>query len=553
MKRLFIPDHYVPLLLMADGAVCLFIVFFAHSAGIDTNAQWGIKRFIFLMIGSFLSGLSIYIFHKKLIILGGESMKLFLTVSHLWAAVIVIYVWLITFGTFTEWRASTQYYPQLAAAFKKNQLHVDTAPAPELLSSIDPYNIERRPAFDDDIWDLSLYKGKFYLYWGPIPALVLIPLQTLLKIRLLDMHLVFLFFCGLLIFNSLILLRLQRLFFPTIGAKHFALSILVAGLILPIPWSLSTPDVYEAAIGAGQFFLIGGIYFAILAFTGGKPGINLVLTGLFWALSVGSRAINALPIIFLTAFVIVHSWRTKKENWLYSMTCLLTPLILGALLIGWYNWVRFDSPLEFGIRYQITIYNLNRDMPLAFQLDYLPYNLLAYILMPPEWISNFPFLKPIGLSDMLQGFNIISPKLYAAGNVSGLLFSAPFLLFALVPFSKRVGSAGVENTHIPAWILSMLGGSFLVSLITILLYYYGQVRFLSDLISQITLLAILGYWTFLYKFRTSLFSTNFANFLILFTLIAGLLLSVTSENGRMEKLNPDLINRFQNEWPTGIQ
>jgi hypothetical protein len=30
------------------------------------------------------------------------------------------------------------------------------------------------------------------------------------------------------------------------------------------------------------------------------------------------------------------------------------PLVFGAIALGWYNWARFDSPFEFGMRYQLT-------------------------------------------------------------------------------------------------------------------------------------------------------------------------------------------------------
>jgi hypothetical protein len=219
--------------------------------------------------------------------------------------------------------------------------------------------------------------------------------------------------------------------------------------------------------------------------------------------------------------------------------------MMGAILIGWYNWVRFDSPLEFGLRYQITIYNLNRDMPLAFQADYLPYNILAYVLLPFRFIAKFPFIEPIGLSDMLQNLGIDQPKLYAAGNVTGMLFFAPFLLFALTPFFKKnsVREDEQPRSQLKTLTLYLLGGSFLVSFLCLLLYYYGQMRFMVDVISQITLLAIIGYWMTIQKTSSSKSYFRLANLLILFTLTVSLLLAVTSESNRMQKLNPELIDK----------
>ncbi len=541
MQRDSIPNHYIPILLFADGLVSVCFAIFAHTLGMDPTPDWGRSRLFLFLLGMALIITALVLFKQRTSFTSAETTKTVVLFAHLWAFIFIIYTWYITFGTFTEWRASTHYYSLLADAFGKGQLHVDVEPGAALLAAADPYNSEGRPAFDDDVWDLSLYKGKLYLYWGPVPAVLMTPVQLVLKTRLADMYPVFFFLCGLLIFNSLIIVKIWRKFFTDIPAWNIIVSIFVVGLVLPIPWSLSIPDVYEAAIGAGQFFLIGGIYFIILAFENEVKKRYLFLAGLFWACSVGSRAINVIPILFLIALTAFWFWKDQPKNWMTFAAALLTPLAAGALLLGAYNWARFDSPLEFGLRYQITIYNLNRDMPLAFQADYLPYNIGAYILQPFDFITSFPFIRPIGYSAMLQSRGITEPKLYAAGNVTGILAFAPFLVLAILPFLKKRASSPFSAQPLTIY---LLGGSFLISFTSLLLYYYGQMRFLVDVISQITLLAIFGYWLILRRSHYKKTMLHFSNFLILVTLIASLLLAVTSESGRMPKLNPALMDKI---------
>ncbi|MCK6584613.1 MAG: hypothetical protein L6Q49_16080 [Anaerolineales bacterium] len=543
-------------LLFIDGLIAIGCAIFAHVLGFDPNPDWGRSRIILFLSGGLLLTLSIFLRRKNPAFISSEATKTFTIIGHTWAVILIIYVWFITFGTFTEWRASTRYYSLLADAFGKGQLHVDVEPGAALLAADDPYNNEGRPPFDDDVWDLSLYKGKLYLYWGPVPALLMTPIQLALNKDLADIYSVFFFFCGLLIFNSLILFKMWRLFFANIPARNVTASLLVLGLILPIPWSLSIPDVYEAAIGAGQFFIIGGIYFVILAFelllkppssaamTLSRAGVSLFLAGLFWACSVGSRAINVLSILFLTILTLYWIWKTEFTNKTRLSIALLTPLALGAFLIGWYNYARFDSPLEFGLRYQITVQNMNRDMPLAFELNYLPHNFTAYVLQPFQFDSGFPFIRPVGYTALLQDRGLAAPGLYAAGNVTGILFFAPFLLLAFIPFVKRnsPGENKEMTSDLRRFVLYLLGGSFLVGFTSILLYYYGQMRFLVDVISQITLLAVFGYWTVVRRFPKTYL--HLANILLAFTLIFSLLLAFTSESGRMEKLNPALTDRL---------
>ena len=546
MHRPAIPDQIVPILILADGFVSILLAVFAFTLGIDPNPDWGRSRIFIFFIGVVLICISLILYKQRPAFTRNETSKIIFSLSHVWAVIFVIYTWFITFGTFTEWRASTRYYTLLADAFSKGQLHVDVEPGAALLAATDPYNSESRPGFDDDVWDLSLYKGRLYLYWGPVPALLLTPAQLVLKTSFSDMYLVFFFLCGLLIVNTLIILKLWRLFFPNIRLRHVTLSIFVVGLILPPLWALSIPDVYEAAIGAGQFFLVGGIYFLILAFEKNIQKRYLFLAGLFWACSVGSRAINVLPILFLTALPLFWIVKNRPKDWMRLTASLVTPLALGAILIGWYNYARFDSPLEFGLRYQITIYNLNRDLPLAFQADYLPYNIAAYVFQPFEFISGFPFIQPVGFSELLQNRAVNEPKLYSAGHMTGMLFFAPFLLFSFVPFFKRktVEAAEQIHFHLQKLTIYLLGGSFIISIASLLLYYYGQMRFLLDFISQITLLAILGYWMVIQNSKRSKLYLHLANILISITLIASLLLAVTSESGRMQKLNPLLIHKI---------
>jgi hypothetical protein len=329
-------------------------------------------------------------------------------------------------------------------------------------------------------------------------------------------------------------------------------------MILPILWAVNIPDVYEAAIGAGQFFMIGGIYFVLSAFkqdsSVGKW--NLFWAGVFWACSVGSRAINSLSVIFLAAFVVFWIVKNipKPINWikvLQEITPLFIPLVIGAFAIGWYNWARFDSPLEFGLRYQITIFNLNKQMNLVFKPDYFLPNLYGYIFQPFEVIARFPFIQPIDGSGILNKLNIESPYLYAAGRLTGLLFCAPFLTLSLMhlfPNSKKDLSVTAKPYNL---LIYLLAGSFLIGFFTILFYFFGQMRFLVDIISQITLLAIIGYWELISRNqkRNSIPSKYFislANLLIVVTIFISFLLAFSSETSRMEKLNPLLIEKINN-------
>ena len=570
IKKILMTNFIIPILLLIDGAACILAAVFAQNIGLDPNAAWGPSRFILLDIGIILISISLLaVFFtqrgnhfRKFIVQSETSITLFL-LGHIWAVIFTVYAGFITFGNFTTWNHTTHYYTQLADAFSHGYLYVDLQLGKSLSGAVDLNDPANRPPFDDEIWDMSLYKGKFYLYWGPVPSLLIMPIQLIVDKKVTDNYLVFFFLSGLLIFNSLIILRLWKKFFPQIPAQYVYGCIPLIGLILPIPWSTGIPNVYEAAIGAGQFFLIGGIYFSLSVFEQ-FPAFDkksLFLAGLFWACSVGSRAINVFSVIFLVLVVLVWILKVlpKPINWILyyrSIYSLLLPLIVGAIMIGWYNWARFDSPLEFGLRYQITIYDLNKQSNLVFEPGYFFTNLYAYIFHPYVVIAGFPFIQPTAASAALQKFNVIAPQFYYAGRVTGLLFSAPFLLLGLVHlFSENKVVAQEASSPLSRsyrFVLFLFGGSFLLNFSILLFYFYGQERFLVDFISQITLLAIVGYWQLIAaKIRSNTLSQKLlltaANLLIIFTICAGILLAFSSETSRFAELNPhffETINQF---------
>lgn len=562
MRQPAIPDRTIPILLLLDGLICAYFSIFAHQIGLDPNPDWGRFRLILLLTGITLASLSLLLLFLKQTdrITNSETAKTGFLLGHIWAVIFVIYAWFITFGNFTTWRNTTRYYTQLADAFSRGQLHVDADPGPALLAAEDPYSSTSRPPFNDEVWDMSLYKGKFYLYWGPVPALLITPIQFFTDAKVTDIYLVYSFFCGLLILNSLIILKLWRLFFATVPAWSVILSIFLSGLILPVLWSLNRPEVYQAAIGAGQFFLIGGVYFVISTFED-SPTIKkgkLFLAGLFWACSVGSRAMNVLPIFFMVVLITLWILKTPKKpihwtNYVQTFTALLVPLIAGAFAIGWYNWARFDSPFEFGLRYQITIHNLNQLMGQTFQPDYLLPNLYAYVFQPFEYISRFPFIQPITIAAFFEKLNMIAPKIYFSGRMTGFFIYGPFLALALLPlFSKVENTPNKDNTspkHQLIFFINLLAISFAVNFISLLFFFFGQLRYSVDIISQITLLAILGYWEVIQlnlgkKSLWSKFIINLTHLLLIITIMTSILLSFSSETNRMEKMNPALMDKL---------
>lgn len=210
--------------------------------------------------------------------------------------------------------------------------------------------------------------------------------------------------------------------------------------------------------------------------------------------------------IFRDFFCGICSVLDRKEsarpiNWIkipQLISSLFIPLMIGAVAIGWYNWVRFDSRLNLDCAIRLLFSTLNKQMGLVFQPDYFLPNLYGYVFQPFEFIARFPFIQPINGSGILNRLMLTPPYLYAAGRVTGLLFCAPFLLLSLVHLFSSHKSTLPDRPKSHSFPIYLLLGSFFNWFSHHLILFLRSMRFLVDIISQITLLAVMGYWKLIY-------------------------------------------------------
>jgi hypothetical protein len=309
--------------------------------------------------------------------------------------VITIYIWLISVGQWTKWPTTGEYYYELASAFRHGQLNLLVKPDPALLALPDPYDYESR-AHISSPWDVSLFKGKFYMYWGPAPAIVLAIVRFVYAGRIGDQILVFAFLSGAFIFTVLLILQIYNRVFSNLGWGNVLPGILMAGLANPLPWILNRPGIYEAAIAGGQFFLIAGLFFGFLAIEKEKSRFFfLIITGFCWASAIGSRVSLIGAVGFLIAMVagLLFYISKRYRDWLFSILAISIPIAIGLTGMGFYNKFRFGSWFELGIRYQLGGQNLNKIHDQVISLSNIPPNLHNYLLNPFRTISVFPYLK----------------------------------------------------------------------------------------------------------------------------------------------------------------
>ena len=459
----------------------------------------------------------------------------------------MIYVFFVSVGTWSKWPATTDFYAQLAKAFDQGQVSLLTQPDPSILALQNPYQYDELRKKATYIWDISLYEGKYYIYWGPAPAVIMAIVGLLHPIKAGDQYIVFASACGLFFVNILILFSLWKRFFSDLPVWAFEIIVVFVGLVSPLLWSLNDPEVYEASILFGQFLLMGGLYFAFISFD--QPASStwkLTLAGICWAAAIASRITLILPIAFwivlFTAFTIKKNGRDVWK----SLLVMILPLLISLAAMGWYNWVRFDSPLEFGLHYQLTSSDLRKTQ--LFSLAYLPSNLYGYLFYGFDLQNTFPFLVADNPMHPIIFPNLVPSILFE--QTTGILWTSPFLLFALIPLVSLIKEKkSSEQNNLLRWVsLSLLGSAFLL-FSTILLYFYQTMRFLDDIAPQLALLSGIGFWEGLqyFKVRQNKFQPVYqyaAILLVIASCVISFLLAILSYRyaNRFDKFNPALLN-----------
>ena len=323
--------------------------------------------------------------------------------------------------------AHTNYYDRLAQGFAAGHLYLPEPPSSALLMRANPYAAQNVSHW---VWDASLYGKHYYLYFGPVPALLLLALRSVAFQAgvITDQWPTILFLLGRFYAGSGLLVGLaNRLKVPP-PTWLLVLSVAVFGLAHPVPYVAMRPSVWEAALAGGQCFLFIGLWLAFVAL--GTPKhrrICLLLAGSMWGLAIGCRATMAIPtpaLVLVTLGMLWYSGR-RGRSWLLDALSLAVPFAALCALHGWYNWARFGSAFEFGIRYQTTL------QPFRGSSSYVLPNLYAYLFTVPLLSCRFPF---VGLpAQRVMPDWIGNPLGYATfEQLGGLLFLAPWIVLTPV-------------------------------------------------------------------------------------------------------------------------
>jgi len=302
-----------------------------------------------------------------------------------------------------------QYNRYLVDAFIAGRTNIDFGHPEKLLNAQRPYDYYYLVSNGYELgvdwaWDIAYYKGKYYTYYGPVPAALLyLPYKLVTGNYLSHRTGVFAFAAVAVVFLALLWRFLVKKYMPAARFAFFLLSFLALFCISHLSAALRYPAVWLIVQVGGFAFIVAGTY--LLLKSADKERINyprLFFACLCFALSVGCRADMVLVSVLVPAVL----W--KRRSWKLALFVSI-PYIMVAAPMCLYNYARFDSVFEFGQKYCTALINgtaahlLN---PLG-TLHRMFITFMHYLFRPYVYSLHFPFVElvpPKGLVTPALGF-----------------------------------------------------------------------------------------------------------------------------------------------------
>lgn len=416
-----------------------------------------------------------------------------------------------------------QIHQELTKAIMDGRLYLDEEP-PQYLEEMDnPYDFNQREYLQvrhkdqpEYKWDYAYYDGKYYIYFGILPVLLMyLPIYALTGIML-RTDLVVGILSILLIGASFWLVReifsrwfrsSSYLLYPILStALFFGTGVMVL---------MRNPAVYETCIIMGLVSALAGLASWIRAGQGEKLKIRYLLLGsLLIASTAASRPQFLLTmvfglVLFLPEFVEEKHFRPVK-NWKQILS-LCIPFIIVAAAAMTYNYVRFQSPFEFGSTYNLTTNDVTHR---GWNLARVGNGIYEYLLRPLHVTTQFPFLSFQELETGYIGETVYEPHFGGAIWYNPLIF----LIFGGTLFSRKNGA---EQKH-----PSVLKAMVIASVISIVVMIAADTnmggiveRYQSDFLWLFYIIIILCITTKLNGITDAAQRASFRNKIVVLTLL----------------------------------
>lgn len=416
---------------------------------------------------------------------------------------------------------------------------------PKLLEMENPYDPEMRIELDVHYhYDHAFYNGKYYMYFGIVPVLMLfLPFRLITGSPLTTYH-------ATQIFAALFIAGLFSLFY-FLAKKFFrtmsfavCLSLSAAMSVMSVWYMSKAPALYCTAIAAGICAEIWSLFFFAKAVWGGGSERRSTVYGILGSLS-GALAFGCRPTVALANLLAVPMFfcyikqrtagsadcpyvkeRKLDTGLLKQILAVLLPYILIGILLMLYNYVRFGNFFEFGQSYQLT------------KADQSGYGSVA---------AQF---GPIRILDgVLQNFIATAPLKYTFPFISAcsVFFNFPVCAVALFCLFQKDSLAQCKKSGLSAFLVVLLCLPVLITVMQCLMSPFLLERYRSDLYWLVGILVYVSFGFFgeTVDGRPKRIAGFLFSLMAFATIFSAVLLWMIPDDGSYTELYPEVLNTIE--------
>lgn len=305
-------------------------------------------------------------------------------------------------------------YDELAQAILEGKTYIDNDDVPQsLLEMENPYDNTARyykqiESGDTYRWDVALYDGHYYVYFGIVPLLLMyLPFRVIFKAPF-PSAIGIIIFAVIFAFGVFKLLALLcRKYFKNVSVGAYLLTALAFVNCCGAMFLVKRPDFYSVPIITAMAFVTWGIYLWLKG-RDLEQKKNLYFLGgsLCCALAVGCRPQSVLMCAVALPIFLGYFFKEKKikeKSGILNLITLAVPFIVVAAGIMYYNYIRFDSPFDFGSSYNLTTNDVTRR---GFEMDRTGLGIFTYLFQPPSFDATFPYIRAVNVETNYVGKTI---------------------------------------------------------------------------------------------------------------------------------------------------
>lgn len=272
-------------------------------------------------------------------------------------------------------------------------------------------HISIEPTLDMPIGDITLFNGRYYMYFGPFASIVLVPFaaifgKTFPQAMIGIFSMIISFYAVYVIskffkFSSLDSVWLAAFF--TFSTVLFSLSIV----------NISAYQVQ--ALGCAMIILSLREYF--------QRKKRPLLIGLFLGLALMTRMTLGLSVLFFV-FEFLQKRITRAD-----LVKILIPFAVCCIVLAGYNFVRFKNPFDSGYLHStaLSTYPISENMTFGYMgIAHVPTNLYALFLKGPGLVTESE-----------HGFVLKFPYFRADPWGMAIWFTSPLFLAIIYKFRKN--------------------------------------------------------------------------------------------------------------------